>query len=105
MAKAVRARPLLPADLQEHVVYAEPREFDGVDWRDLAELRERLAKLEQRNSGNDASAATRSNIWAAVVGGIVGALISALSTAAVSSVLERPQNPPPLGQPQIQQTP
>ena len=77
MARSVR-KAALPADVREHLEYPEPKQFSGVEWRDFADLRERVARLEQHRDGSDRAASGRTIWWAAIVGAAIGSAVSAL---------------------------
>lgn len=98
MARSVR-KASLPAGVQEHVVYQDPRQFSGVDWRDVAELRDRVSKLEEHRDGKDQSAHGRSQLSQAILVAVITVLLTLLGQWIFEHWLEQPD----ASQPAVQQ--
>lgn len=92
----------IPADVREHVEYPRPREFSGVEWRDFAELRDRVGKLEGRNDRNDRESSKRSEwikiVVAAVLGGLITLAIPYLQSVLAGSPTSQQNRSDPSGQ-------
>lgn len=75
-----KANPRLPEGVLEHVSYPEPREFDGVNWRDLSDIRERLTVLETHHRAAEGASGVSANWKIAIVSAVAGAVIASLAT-------------------------
>lgn len=95
MVRAPRAKASLPEDIREHLEYPNPKSFSGVEWRDFAELRERVAKLEQHRDGKDHSDTNREQLTRAIIVAAITVVLTLVGKWAFDTLLNKPAAPQP----------